>query len=143
MYLDPHRARPFTRRLPRPPKTTTRVVDVRRNLGSKGWLEEPGPDGQIPKEIYQAELAAALDTLISEENLATTNLTELAATIKTTITTCAQQHLCPKQRTPARNRAITAPTLDEIQKRNRLLHLSRKADKRELCTPLLPAAARR
>jgi len=78
MYLDPHRARPFARRLPRPPKTATRVVDVRRNLGSKGWLEEPGPDGQIPKELYQAELAAALDALVSEENLATANLTELA-----------------------------------------------------------------
>jgi hypothetical protein len=104
--------------------------DVRRNLGSKGWLEEPGPDGQIPKEIYQAELAAKLDALVSEENLA--NLTELAATIKTIITTCAQQHLCPKQRAPARNRAITAATLDEIQKRNCLLHLARKTDKREL-----------
>jgi hypothetical protein len=110
MYLDPHRARPFARRLPRPTKTATRVVDVRRNLGSKGWLEEPGPDGQIPKETYQAELAAKLDALVSEENLAATNLTELAATIKTTITTSAQLHLCPKQRAPARNRAITAPT---------------------------------
>jgi len=108
------------------------VVDVRRNLGSKGWLEEPGPDGQIPKEIYQAELAAALDALVSEENLAKADLTELAATIKTTITTCAQQHLCPKQRAPARNRAITAATLDEINKRNRLLHIARKEDKREL-----------
>lgn len=64
--------------------------------------------------------------------MATANLTELAATIKTTITTCAQQHLCPKQRAPARNRAITAATLDEIQKRNCLLHLARKAEKREL-----------
>lgn len=34
MYLDPHRARPFAHRLPRPPKTATRVIDVRRNLGS-------------------------------------------------------------------------------------------------------------
>ena len=132
MYLNPHRARPLARRLPRPPKAATRVVDVRRNLGSKGWLEEPGPDGQIPKEIYQAELAAALDALVSEENLAKADLTELAATIKTTITTCAQQHLCPKQRAPARNRAITAATLDEINKRNRLLHIARKEDKREL-----------
>jgi len=132
MYLNPHRARPFACRLPHPTITATLVVNVRRNLGSKGWVEEPGPDGQISKETYQAELVAKVDALVSEENSAVTNLTELAATIKATITTCAQLHLCPKQRAPAQNRAITAPTLDEIQKRNRLLHLARKADKHEL-----------
>jgi len=103
MYLDRHRARPSARRLPRSTKTATLVVVVRWNLGSKRWLEEPGPDGHISKGIYQAELAAKLDALVSEEILAATNLTELAATIKTTITTCAQLHLCPKQRAPARN----------------------------------------
>lgn len=67
-----------------------------------------GPEGQISKEVHQAEPAPMLDFPASEENRTATNLIEFAATTKTSIISCVLPYRCPEHG--------IAPK--EIQKRN-------------------------